>query len=116
MDSSVTAFLPNPRDFRHSPEADPSFQIYILGKPGAEDTNEMLSVIRERLTPGMVLALVDHEQQDNVLFRKNAIVSKMKPQNGRATVFVCRHHTCSPPTTSSSELASLLDDRGFSTL
>ncbi|XP_032672026.1 spermatogenesis-associated protein 20 isoform X2 [Odontomachus brunneus] len=91
-------------------------QIYILGKPGAEDTNEMLNVIRERLIPGMVLSLVDHERQDNVLFRKNAIVSKMKAHNGRATVFVCRHHTCSPPTTSPSELASLLDDKGFSAL
>ncbi|XP_025163476.1 spermatogenesis-associated protein 20 isoform X2 [Harpegnathos saltator] len=92
-------------------------QIYIIGKSDAEDTNEMLNVVRERLIPGMVLSLVDHERsQDNVLFRKNTIISKMKPQNGRATVFVCRHHTCSPPTTSPRELASLLDDKGFSAL
>ncbi|XP_014476150.1 PREDICTED: spermatogenesis-associated protein 20 isoform X2 [Dinoponera quadriceps] len=91
-------------------------QIYVLGKQNAEDTEEMLSVIRERLIAGMVLLLVDHEQQDSMLLRRNAIAGKMKPQNGRATVFVCRHHTCSPPITSPSELASLLDDRGFSAL
>lgn len=92
------------------------FQIYIAGKPHTEDTIEMLSVIRERLIPGRVLLLADPEQQNNVLLRKNAVVSKLKPQKGRATVLVCRRHTCSVPITNSSELASQLDDAEFSKL
>lgn len=76
----------------------------------------MLSVIRERLIPGRVLLLADHEQRDNVLFRKNAVVGNMKPQNGRATVVVCRNQSCSLPITSASELATSLDDKGFSDL
>lgn len=87
------------------------FQIYVLGKLDAKDTTEMLSIIRKYLIPGRVLMLVDQEQQDNILFRKNVIVNKMKPQNGRATVLVCRDHTCSLPVTNPNELASLLDNR-----
>lgn len=74
----------------------------------------MLDVVRERLIPGRVLLLADPEEQDNVLVRKNAIVGKMKPQRGRATAFVCRHHTCSLPITDSKELATLLDDKEVS--
>nr|XP_012233757.1 PREDICTED: spermatogenesis-associated protein 20 isoform X1 [Linepithema humile] len=90
-------------------------QIYIAGKPDAEDTAEMLKVIRERLIPGRVLLLADPDQEDNVLLRKNAVVGKMKPQKGRATAFVCRR-TCTLPITSPSELATQLDDREFSSL
>lgn len=93
-----------------------SVQIYIAGRPDAEDTIEMLNVIRERVIPGRVLLLADPEQQDNVLLRKNAVVSKLKPQKGRATVLVCRRHTCSVPITNPSELASQLDDTEFSNL
>lgn len=93
-----------------------SFQIYIAGRPDAEDTIEILRVIRERLIPGRVLLLADPEQQDNVLLRKNAVVSKLKPQKGRATVLVCRRHACSVPITNPSELASQLDDTEFSNL
>ncbi|XP_020279686.1 spermatogenesis-associated protein 20 isoform X2 [Pseudomyrmex gracilis] len=89
-------------------------QIYIAGKRNAEDTIEMLNVVRERLIPGRVLLLADPDDQDNILLRKNAIVGKMKPQKGRATAFVCRHHTCSLPITDSKELATLLDDKEIS--
>lgn len=91
-------------------------QIYIAGRPDAEDTIEMLNVIRERVIPGRVLLLADPEQQDNVLLRKNAVVSKLKPQKGRATVLVCRRQACSIPITNPSELASQLDDTEFSNL
>lgn len=93
-----------------------SFQIYIAGKRNADDTIEMLNVIRERLIPGRVLLLADPEQQDNVLLRKNEVVGKLKPQKGRATVLVCRRNTCSVPITNPSELASHLDDTEFSNL
>ncbi|XP_011347557.2 spermatogenesis-associated protein 20 isoform X2 [Ooceraea biroi] len=85
-------------------------QIFLVGKSDAEDTVEMLNVVRERLVPGRVLVLADPEERDNILFRKNAIVDKLKPENGQATAVVCQHRTCSLHITNPSELASRLDD------
>lgn len=96
--------------------SDFSFQIYVSGKSDSEDTAEMLKVIRERLIPGKVLLLTDHDQPGNKMLRKNVVLSKMRSQDGQATAFVCRQHTCSLPITSPCELATLLDDGGFSAL
>lgn len=76
----------------------------------------MLDIIRERLIPGRVLILADSEQQDNILFRKNTIVNRMKPQKNRATVFICRDYSCSLPITSTSLLISELDRKVFTDL
>ncbi|KAG7209643.1 hypothetical protein KM043_011290 [Ampulex compressa] len=86
-------------------------QIYIVGKRDAKDTDDLLRVIHKRLLPGRVLLLADQDDPDNVLCQKHEVVSKMKPQDGRATAYVCRHHTCSLPVTDPGQLAALLDER-----
>jgi len=87
-----------------------SFQIFLAGKSDAEDTAEMLNVIRDRLIPNRVFLLIDPEKRDNILFRKNMIVDKLTLQNGQATAVVCQHHACSLPITDPSELASQLNN------
>ncbi|XP_039306294.1 spermatogenesis-associated protein 20 isoform X1 [Solenopsis invicta] len=91
-------------------------QIYVTGKTDAKETNEMLEIIRSRLIPGRVLILADAEQQDNVLFNRNMIVKRMKPQKDRAMVFICRDYTCSLPISSPSALISELNKKVFSDL
>lgn len=93
-----------------------SFQIYVTGKTDAKETIEMLDIIRERLMPGKVLILADAEQPDNILFRRNMIVKRMKPQKDRATAFICRDYSCSLPISNTSLLISELDKKVFTDL
>lgn len=85
-------------------------QIYITGQRDAKDTAELLSIVHSRLISGKVLILVDHKNPDNMLFRRNKILGEMKPQNGRATAYVCRHRVCSLPITSPEKLVEYLDE------
>ncbi|XP_024891071.1 spermatogenesis-associated protein 20 [Temnothorax curvispinosus] len=91
-------------------------QIYVTGKTDAKETIEMLDIIRERLMPGRVLILADAEQSDNILFRRNMIVKRMKPQKNRATAFICRDYSCSLPISNTSLLISELDKKVFTDL
>jgi len=74
----------------------------------------MLEIIRSRLIPGRVLILADSE--DNVLFRRNMIVKRMKPQKNRATVFICRDYSCTLPISNPNVLISELDKKVFTDL
>ncbi|CAG5101342.1 Similar to SPATA20: Spermatogenesis-associated protein 20 (Homo sapiens) [Cotesia congregata] len=89
---------------------DTTTQIYIAGKRDAKDTEELLSIIRDRLIPAKLIILTDPDDSDSVLIRRNEVVSKMKMQNGRATAYVCRHRTCSLPVVESRQLAELIDE------
>lgn len=84
-------------------------QIYVAGKRGAKDTNDLLRVIYERPISGRVLFLIDHDEQ-GLLFHKNEHLKNMKRLNDKATVYVCRHCTCSLPVTGPEQLAALLDE------
>ena len=86
-------------------------QIYVVGKRGAKDTDDLLRVIHERLIPGRILFLADHDNPNSILFQKNEHLSKMKPLDGQAAVYVCRHRTCSLPVTEPEQLATLLDQQ-----
>lgn len=93
-----------------------SFQIYVTGETDAEETIEMLNIIRDRPMPGRVLILVDAEQPDNILFRRNKIVKKVKPQKNQTTAFICRDYSCSLPISNISLLVSELDKKVFTDL
>ncbi|XP_076163521.1 spermatogenesis-associated protein 20 isoform X2 [Ptiloglossa arizonensis] len=90
---------------------DDATQIYITGKRGAKGTDDLLRVVYERLIPGRILFLADHDESSSVLFRRNEHLSKMKPLDGQATAYVCRHHTCSLPVTDPRRLETLLDEQ-----
>ncbi|XP_043686804.1 spermatogenesis-associated protein 20 isoform X1 [Vespula pensylvanica] len=87
---------------------DSSTEIYVIGDSGAENTNELLRVVRERLIPGQVLMFADQDQSDNILLRKNKIFAKMKQDKNVPRAYVCRYRTCSLAVTTPAELADLL--------
>ncbi|KAL0101405.1 hypothetical protein PUN28_018911 [Cardiocondyla obscurior] len=91
-------------------------QIYVTGKKDAKETIEMLDIIRERLIPGRVLILADPEEPNNILFQRNMIVKRMKPQKNQATAFICRDYSCSLPISNISLLISELDKKVFNDL
>ncbi|CAK9818506.1 Spermatogenesis-associated protein 20 [Anthophora plagiata] len=90
---------------------DGATQIYIAGKRDAKDTNDLLRVVYKRLIPSRSLVLIDHEQTSSMLLRKNEHFNNMKPLNGQATAYVCKHTTCSLPVASPEQLATLLDEQ-----
>ncbi|XP_050470847.1 spermatogenesis-associated protein 20 isoform X1 [Bombus huntii] len=90
---------------------DDAAQIYVVGKRGAKDTDELLRVIYKRLIPNRILLLIDPDETNSVLLRKNQHLRNMKSLNNRTTVYVCKHRTCSLPVTSPEQLATLLDEQ-----
>ncbi|KAJ8681540.1 hypothetical protein QAD02_017332 [Eretmocerus hayati] len=83
-------------------------QVYIVGNKGSEDTKKLLKVVRSTLLPGRVIMLADGNDPDNILYRSNNVIGKMKQHNGRATAYVCHHRVCSLPVTDPEQLMELL--------
>ncbi|XP_076243421.1 spermatogenesis-associated protein 20 isoform X2 [Calliopsis andreniformis] len=90
---------------------DDATQIYVVGKRGAKDTDDLLHVIYKYLIPGRILLVADHDESDSILFRKNEHLRKMKSVDSQATAYVCRHRTCSLPVTNPEQLATLLNQQ-----
>lgn len=69
----------------------------------------MLDVIRSRLIPAKVVLVIDPDDDEHFLCKRNQILGKMKAQKGRATVYVCQHRACSLPVVKPEDLAELID-------
>lgn len=82
----------------------------MVGKRGAKDTDDLLQVIYKRLIPNRILLLIDPDETDGMLLRKNEHLGNLKPVDNRATAYVCKHRTCSLPVTSSEQLATLIGE------
>ncbi|MCH8204561.1 MAG: thioredoxin domain-containing protein [Candidatus Hydrogenedentes bacterium] len=86
----------------------PAYEVVISGRPGAEDTQRMLGLLRRSFTPNAV-----------VLFRPagpdtppiSKIAEFTQPQialDGRATAYVCKNYVCNTPTTNARVMLDLL--------
>ncbi|XP_043513110.1 spermatogenesis-associated protein 20 isoform X1 [Frieseomelitta varia] len=89
---------------------DDATQIYVVGKRGAKDTDDLLQVIYKRLIPNRILLLIDPDETGGMLLRKNEHLRNLKPVDNRATAYVCKHRTCSLPVTSSEQLTTLIGE------
>nr|CAD7426142.1 unnamed protein product [Timema monikensis] len=86
-------------------------QVFVTGRREDADTAALLAVVQGRLVPGRVLALADaRDRSESVLYRKCEVIRRMKPVNGRAAAYVCRHRTCSLPVNTPQELEALLNE------
>ncbi|CAG2052955.1 unnamed protein product [Timema podura] len=86
-------------------------QVFVTGRCEDADTAALLAVVQGRLVPGRVLALADaRDRSESVLYRKCEVIRRMKPVNGRAAAYVCRHRTCSLPVNTPQELEALLNE------
>ncbi|CAD1473058.1 unnamed protein product, partial [Heterotrigona itama] len=89
---------------------DDATQIYVVGKRGAKDTDDLLQVIYKRLIPNRILLLIDPDETGGMLLRKNEHLRNLKPVDNRATAYVCKHRTCSLPVTTSEQLITLIGE------
>jgi hypothetical protein len=84
-------------------------QVVIAGSPGADDTQALLRVVRGRFLPNTVLLLADGGPGQQALARRLPFLRSMRPEEGKATAYVCVDYACDLPTQDPGRLEALLD-------
>ena len=85
----------------------PAHEIVIVGDPAAEDSKEMLEILRKQYTPHAVVLV--KATDDEALAELAPFTREMKMLDGRGTVYVCREFACSAPTNSAQEMLQALN-------
>ena len=87
----------------------PAYEIVIAGRPGAEDTEEMLREIGRHYLPNTVVLLRPPEELSSDIVSIAPFTKDLKPIGDTATAYVCTNFTCHSPTTDSDEMLNLLN-------
>ncbi len=90
--------------------AGPSLEVVIAGKPGADDTSELISTVREMYLPQAAVLLVPPGESGATIRKLAPFAEGYEPIEGKAAAFVCRHFTCQLPTTDPAKLSALLEE------
>jgi hypothetical protein len=88
--------------------AGPPFEIVVAGKPGAQDTQEMLDAARRAFLPNRVLLFRPQGAGSAAVAAIAPYTKDMKADGGRATAYVCRDFACSKPVHAVDEMMGLL--------
>jgi len=87
----------------------PQRQIVIAGAPQAADTRQMLDLVWGRYLPNSILMLADQGAGQQELAHSLPFLRNMRPQNGKATAYVCQNYLCNLPSSDPKVVARLLD-------
>jgi uncharacterized protein YyaL (SSP411 family) len=101
--SQVPAAMPFLLSARMRLEA-PPLHVVIIGEKNADDTRQLLRVVREPFLPDKVLVLLSDESREET----PKFMARMKRIGGRATAYVCRDFVCRQPTNDPEELRAQL--------
>jgi uncharacterized protein len=80
-------------------------EVAVVGDPNAEDTRELLDVLRETYRPNVILALAPDDVPGEAAI---PLLSYRTRRDGQPTVYVCRNFACQMPVTTSDEVRELL--------
>jgi len=83
-------------------------EVVIVGQPEAEDTVAMLSALRGKFLPDMVLLLKRPDEGDDGIVGLAPFLKDHHQVDGKATAYVCRDHFCRNPTTDVQTMLDLL--------
>jgi hypothetical protein len=86
----------------------PSYEVVVAGRPGAGDAEAMLSALRPRYLPNMVLLFRPAGAEGDEISRLAGFLKDMDAKDGRATAYVCRNFRCDLPTTGPGEMLKAL--------
>ena len=115
---TVAAFAERLRDYpaslpqllvAHALLADSPRQLVLAGKLGRPDTELLLSVLRKRFLPNVLLLLADGGEGEEFLRRQQRAEADLSMREKRATLYFCEDYRCRPPITELAELMKLLD-------
>jgi uncharacterized protein YyaL (SSP411 family) len=87
----------------------PTFEIVIVGKPGADDTHRMFTALRRKYIPNKVVIFRPEQRALPQIVNYAEFVREQKTIGGRATAYVCRRFACDMPTTDIDRMLALLD-------
>jgi len=85
----------------------PSYEVVIVGDPGAEDTQLMLAALRGDFNPNKVV-LLRPESQHAAIVELAEFTKSMSSIDGKATAYVCANYYCQKPTTDIKVMKKLL--------
>jgi uncharacterized protein YyaL (SSP411 family) len=86
----------------------PSYEVVIVGRRDAPDTEAMLEALRRHYIPGMVVLFKSDSERSPAIARLAGFTEPQVATEGRATAYVCRSHSCDVPTTDPAEMLKLL--------
>ena len=89
----------------------PSSEVVIVGDSQAEDTNEMIRVLRTHFIPNKVVLLRTTEVQSPEIAKIAPYTKDLESVDGKATAYVCRDYHCHLPTTDVSQMLKFLNQR-----
>jgi hypothetical protein len=88
-------------------------EVAIIGDSDSEDTQSLVSELWQGYLPNKVIA---QSQPEDPKASELIPLLRNRPQlNGKATVYVCEHFTCTSPATEPAELAQQLSSRSART-
>jgi len=76
----------------------PTYSLVIAGNTDSDDTNEMVTTIRNEYIPNKVLMQRKTEQNPPDIDEFSNFVEYFDNLEGKATAYVCINKTCKPPT------------------
>jgi uncharacterized protein YyaL (SSP411 family) len=87
----------------------PSHEIVIAGKPGAEDTEKMIGELRRYFLPNTVVLFRPAGKAGADIVRIAPFTKDLEPLHGKATAYICSGFVCHNPTTDIKEMLGLLN-------
>ncbi len=86
----------------------PQYEIVVAGKPGAQDTKQMLDAVRHTFLPNRILLFRPQGAAGGTITKLAPYTADMKAEGGRATAYVCRNFACTNPVNALDEMLGLL--------
>lgn len=79
--------------------------MYFTGKLGDPKLEALLSIVRQRYMPDLILALAEKTSLSKLM--RDLATS----ENGKVAAYVCKNNTCNLPVDNPDELIALLDKK-----
>jgi uncharacterized protein YyaL (SSP411 family) len=87
----------------------PSYEVVIVGPPGADDTKVLLRALRKTYLPNKVVLLSSGAGSD--ILQYAAYARNMRMKKGKATAYVCKEFQCELPVTDVGTMLKLIGAR-----
>jgi uncharacterized protein YyaL (SSP411 family) len=89
----------------------PSYEVVIVGDPGAEDTTTMVKALRGAFMPHAVVLFRPAGEEGSDITRLAEFTKDLSSLNDKATAYVCKDFRCDLPTTEAHKMLALLNEK-----